>query len=271
MREAILSIGLALAVAIPALFGLIPAWISLFGILALLIIKDVIMAFITRGLPMECVNARLFGGIMWARSMEAGYWEIKRRFPKAGMIHTDTTAYNVAPGRIRNVDGIPFAIVPEHTGYNVGVDHALLIDELKKRGVTSILDVCNVDEFGYFESFKDDPRIKDLFKTYLDVKDGKEKAGGVFFIKPWPINLDDFYKYTKEASSPVGQKANIRIGIAQGLFDRLGGNKGLWILGGLCCVLIALVAILIFRSGGNQLPENMRWVIENTGRTVIPG
>lgn len=266
MKE-VFVIGLVLAIALPTIFGVIPAAIGGGTFILLNTIYLVALWWLMRGLPNEVVATRLRGGILWAINRDTGELDVKRYVPVSGMIHTPEASYNLIKNRVLNVDGVPIGIAPEHTGYNVGINEALLLDELKARGINSIRDICDVDPYGRFLNFNNDERIKDLRDKYYNIKTGKEEAGGIFYIKPWPINLDGFHHYTSKAANPVFQKANIKYGIWQGLFGQ-GGSGWKWAIGIGLAICIGLLIFILIRGGGGSTSENIRYIVDNAGRIV---
>jgi hypothetical protein len=96
----------------------------------------------------------------------------------------------------------------------------------------------------------------------------KEKYGQIPGVQ---IDLDgfsDFYRYSKEASNPYHQDANVKQGIAQGLGEQKKSNTGLWVLLGVIVgVVVAIVAAKFLGGGGGE--QIIRIVSENI-ETVTP-
>lgn len=251
MKMFIASIGIGIAVAVPTIFGLLPPIIGASALLMLIVIKDLIFAIFARGAPMELIKARMSGGVVLGIVKRTREIVFGRFHPSAGMINTGKHgSFNLMPERLYSLGGVAFGIAPEKIGYNVGVDHAQLVAELKKRGINKISEVCDVDEYGQVLNFKDDPRIKDLKVV----------------MKPELTTFDDFYKYTTEAANPIHQDANIKLGIAQGLLGKEMG-KIAWLIGaGVLIFLVCLGAFVLLQWGGGGKPVEI--IIDNARHVI---
>lgn len=261
------------AVAVPTMFGFIPAVIGVAAMLLIAVLKDVIMMVLLRGLPMAMASCRMQGGMLWGvvkrnKTILAG-----RINPSAGMTSTEKHGrFTLVGSQTYNLDGIPIGFAPEDVGYNVGFEHVALVNILKARGINDITEVCDVDEFGYFKNWKDDERIRDLKEDDETIKALREKYGPT---PGSPMDLSgfgDFHRYTQQASNPYHQDVNVKQGIAQGLGrSEKGVNTGLWVVVGVIigAVLVLGVSFLLGGKGGEQV---VRVVTDNagSGTTVIP-
>lgn len=255
MKMFILVIILSVLAGIPTMIGVIPTFIGVPAMLLITIIFVAIFAVFSRGPAMEMIRARMFGGLLAMVMRRDKRARLERFEPQGGMIHTGKHgSFNIMSDRIYSLHGLPLAVFPEKVGYNVGIDHAQLVDELKKLGIANIGEVCDLDDYGRFLNFKDDPRIKDL----------KIK------VEPWQAGFDDFYKYTTEAANPIHQDANIKIGIAQGLLGKEMGKLA-WLIGaGILVFLVCLGVFVLLQWGGGGSQEPIRIIVENGAGTVIP-
>ena len=252
MKMFIIPIVMATLVAIPTIVGIIPVVIGAGALLALIIFTNLIVWAFARGLPVEIMNVRMRGGMLWGVIKHTGQLLIKRFQPTAGMVRTERHGtFNIEPEGLLNVDGIPLGLAPEDVGYNIRATDAQLIGELKKRGVTDISEVCDIDPYGYVTNFKDDPRIKDLKLN----------------IEPKQLNFRDFEKYVTKAANPHGIDANIEIGIQQGQRKEI--TRLMLVLFAGFAVLLACIGLwlLLGSRGGEQI---VKVVYENTIPTVIP-
>lgn len=264
----IVPIILVVGMAVPTILGIIPAVLGASAMLLIVILKDVIMMFFLRGLPMAMAACRMQGGMLWGvvkrnKTIRAG-----RIDPLAGMTPTkEHGRFTLVGSQMYNLDGVPIGFAPEDTGYNVGFDQIALVNLLKARGIEDITEVCDVDEYGYFSGWKDDPRIRDLKADDETIKKLKQKYGLTPGVQIDLSGFSEFHHYTKQASNPYHQDVNVKQGIAQGLGVREKmGNVGLWVLVG---VIVGAVLTLVasFLLGGEQV---VTVIVDNTGSTTIP-
>ena len=269
-KAIILPLLAVVAIAIPTMLGLIPAVIGVAAMLMVAALKDVIMAVFLRGLPMAIATCRMRGGMIWAVIKRGGRIRAGRVEPRAGMVPTkEHGRFTLMGRRVYNLDGVPIAFAPEDVGYNVGFDHAAIVNILRARGINDITEVCDLDQYGFVVGFKDDPRIRDLKEDDKTIRRLREKYGMIPGVEIDLTGFDDFVKYTVAAASPFHQDVNIKEGISQGLMRReKGANVGLWvIIGVIVGAVIAFVAAWLLGGHGG---ETVVKVVENAGSSVIP-
>lgn len=168
MKSFLLPLIAVLAVCALGIFNIIPAIFCFMIILVVVILKDFIFMFFSRGIPMEIMKARMFGGLLLGIITRAKEMLVGRFQSKAGMIETkEHGLFNVMPSRLYNLGGVALGIAPENVGYNVGIDHAQFIEELKRRGIGDIRELCYLNKFGQVIGFRDDPRIRDILGSII--------------------------------------------------------------------------------------------------------
>lgn len=265
----IVPILIIVGVAIPTILGFIPVVIGASAMLLVVILKDVIMMFFLRGLPMAMAACRMQGGMLWGIVKRNKTIRIGRINPLAGMTPTEEHGrFTLMGSRTYNLDGVPIGFAPEDIGYNVGFDHVSLVNLLKARGVHDITEVCDVDDYGYFENWKDDPRIRDLKADDETIKALQKKYGLVPGVQIDLSGFNDFHHYTKQAANPYHQDVNVKQGIAQGLGKREKvGNIGLWVLAGVIVGAVLTLVASFLLGGGEQV---VKVIVDNTGSTTIP-
>lgn len=241
------------------MIGYIPAFLGIPAMLIVVLIKDIIFMTFARGLPMTIISTRMMGGLLWAVVKKTGEIVVDRFMPQAGMVFTKIHgAFTVMSERVFRVGGVPIGFAPENAGYNIGFDHVKLVKELEKRGIHDIREIADVNEYGQITGLKDDPRIKDIKKKINIVPEQVDLHG-----------FDDFYRYMAEAANPYHQDANIKLGIAQGMF--WGKPEGLGKIAMIGIVvfisIIAMGALYMLTSGGGE--QIVRVIVDNGG-TVIP-
>jgi hypothetical protein len=251
MKGIIIPLGAAAAAGVLGIVNIIPPFFAIILVLAILLCRDVVLMALMRGLPYSIVTQRIQGGIMWGVWNKTNTVKVGRFQPMAGTIQTQNHGlFNVMPDRIIKIDGVPFGFAPDGVGYNIGFDHALLIKELKKRGIDKVQDVADMGPHGEILGWKDDKRIEDL-KTKFE-----------FTPTPGePLELsgfNDIYRYTREAANPYHMDARVKIGISQGLEgqQRSGPNWGLYILG-IACVIGAVIALVVIFGGNEEIVVNV--------------
>lgn len=262
MKGIILPLIGVVCVAIPTIFGIIPPVLGVLAMLVMVLLKDVLITVLARGLPWAIITQRIRGGLLWGVWDKTNNIKIDRFDPVAGTIVTKKHgSFNIMPSRLFKVDGVPIGIAPEGVGYNVGLDHVLLINELKRRGITDIRDVADVNEFGQIQGWKDSPHIKDLRKKFnLNVGEGMSLDLSGF---------NDFYKYCAEAANPYHQDARVKIGIAQGIIKPEGGRYNWLVYVGVMVLLVGIgVGVLLMLRGGEE--QIIRIITDNAIPTVIP-
>jgi len=251
MKAFLAPLAIFIAIAIPTLFGIIPAVIGVAALLLIVVIKDIIIMVFARGAPLEMIKMRMTGGILWGVVKHTGQLMIKRFQPSAGMVRTGHHGtFNIEPEGLLYVDGMPLGIAPEDVGYNIRVTDAQLVEEMKKRGISDIHEVCDMDPYGYVLNFKDDPRIKDL---KIDVK-------------PRQISLKNFAKYVTAAANPHGVDANIEIGIKQARKKDI--TKMAWLVGAGILIFLVCIGVFVLLSSGRV--QEVKVIVENTVPQVIP-
>jgi hypothetical protein len=257
-------------VAVPTIFGFIPPLIGVLALLLIAVLKDVIMMVFLRGLPMAMAACRMQGGSLWGVVKRDKTIKVGRIAPSAGMTGTKQHGkFTVVGSQMYSLDGVQIGLAPEDVGHNVGFDHVSLVNLLRSRGINNITDVCDLDEYGYFAGWKDDPRIKDLREDDETIRKLKQKYCPTPGVQIDLSGFNDFHLYTKYASSPYHQDLNIKQGIAQGLGKGAkGANVGLWVLLGVIAgAAIAFIAAFLL---GNRVPEEAVRVVANNVRPVIP-
>ncbi len=246
--------------------NIIPPVISIFVILALIGCRDVILMFLMRGLPYAIILQRLSGGVLFGVWDKQNTIKVDRFVPVAGTIQTKRHGFfNLMSDRIYNIDGVPFAVAPANIGYNVGIDQALLVKEIKKRGFSQISDYADLNEHGQVVGLKDKPELRDLKKKF----EFKPPAG-----EPLDLSgMNDLYRYTKEASNPYHMDARVKMGISQGLGGEQtkGPNYGLYIVA-IIAIIAGLVALSLILGQHQPAETAIRVITENsaTTPTVIP-
>lgn len=265
---------------VPAVLGVIPGVIAIFlggcGILGIACVLAMLLVFLVetailmvfaRGAPDAMISARAQGGMMWGIVKAGKRIVIGKVEPKAGMITTKHGAFNVLNSEIYSLDGVPIGFAPEKTGYNVGFDHVALVNILKARGINSITEVCDVDDFGYFKNWKDDERIRDLRADDETIKALRQKYTHTPGVTIDLGGMDGFYKYTKEASNPYHQDAQIKQGISQGLLGKSDKTRiGLFVAGMAAIAIAAFVAIVII--SGQRGEVVIRTVVDNASHVI---
>jgi len=254
----------AIAAGALGIFEIIPSFFAILVILVIIFLRDFILMYLMRGLPYAMMMQRMSGGIMFGIWNKQNNIKMDRFTPIAGVVQTAAHGlFNLMPERIYKMDGIPFAIAPANVGYNVGFDHALLVSELEKRGISQITDIADVDEYGQVLNFKDSPLVADLKDKFdLNPTIGKPlELGG----------MNAFYRYTKEASNPYHQDARVKIGISQGVTNPPHGtNWGLYIM--LCVfALCGVIALSLILNQNAPVETVVRVVQDNLVPTIIPG
>jgi len=264
----IIPIILIVGVAIPTILGFIPAVLGASAMLLIVILKDIIMMFFLRGLPMAMAACRMQGGMLWGVVKKNKTIRAGRINPSAGMTPTEEHGrFTLMGPQMYSLDGIPIGFAPEDVGYNVGFDHVSLVNMLKARGINDITEVCDVDEFGYFKNWKDDPRIRDLKADDETIKELRQKYGMIPGVQINLSGFSDFHHYTKQAANPYHQDVNVKQGIAQGLGKgEKGVNVGLWVLVGVIVGAVLTLVASFLLGGGDQA---VRVIVDNGG-TVIP-
>lgn len=252
-----LIIGYIFAMTIAALltgFVMVHPLIGAIVMLSLSITFLMLFLVIARGPAMQFMKARLHGGMILTVVKRDRQAKFGRIMPHAGMARTrDHGAFTMMPGKIYSAGGTPWAVAPENVGYNVGIDHAQLVDELKKRGINNVTEIADVDAYGRVLNFKDDERIKDLKKKYD--------------VKPEMTSFDDFYRYTTEAANPIHQEANISLGINQGLLGQAVQKYGFIIAAGIGMMFACVgVYMLLQQSGGGT--ETIEIIIDNAKHVI---
>jgi len=270
-KAIIIPLLIVAGIAVPTMFGLIPPVLGVAAMLMVVALKDIIMMIFLRGLPMAIASCRMRGGMLWAVIKRGGRIRAGRVEPKAGMVPTkEHGRFTLMGRRVYNLDGVPIAFAPEDIGYNIGFDHAALVNILRARGINDITEVCDVDKYGFVVGFKDDPRIRDLKEDDETIRKLREKYGMIPGVEIDLTGFDDFVKYTMAAASPFHQDVNIKEGISQGLMKRdKGGNVGLWvIIGVIVGAVIAFVAAWLLGGHGG---ETVVKIVENAATgTIIP-
>lgn len=260
MKGILLPLCGAIAAGAVGVLELIPAWIAIVIILIIVGARDFVLMALARGLPWAIVTQRIRGGILWGVWNKGNNVKIDRFEPIAGTISTKKHgSFNIMAERLFRIDGVPIGIAPDGVAYNVGFDHIALINELKKRGVSKVQDVADIDEYGQFLGWKDDKRIRDLQdKLEFNPNIGEPMDLGGF---------SDFYRYTTEAANPYHMDARIKIGISQGIGEtsQKGPNYGLYALIGIG-ILAAVAIAFLFMGGQSDIVVNYPG-----GTNVIPG
>ena len=254
MKGFIIALAVVCAFAVPTMLGFIPAFLGVPAMLVTIIMKDVIFLVLARGLPMAMIGARAMGGLLWGVMEKTGNIAVGKFRPKGGMTFTKGHgAYNTVTEGIVKLDGVPFAVAPEETGYNVKLEHLELLAELQRRGINNILEIIDTNEHGQFKNFKDDKRIRDI-KNELKVKLKPGDINGM--LNPRAINLpglNDFHRYAIESAHPFRQDANIQIGIAQEARGAVGKSPWPWIAAiGIIGIICLTVIFMLTREGGKQ-------------------
>ena len=256
MKMFIIPIIIATLVAIPTFVGVIPVAIGAGALLALIVTTNLLVWAFARGLPIEIMNVRMRGGMLWGVIKHTGQLLIKRFQPTAGMVRTERHGtFNIEPEGLLNVDGIPLGLAPEDVGYNIRATDAQLKEKLKELNITDISEVCDIDQFGYVTGFKDRPDLGfNADKLKID-------------LKPKQLNFRDFEKYVTKAANPHGIDANIEIGIQQGQRKEI--TRLMVILFAGFAVLLACIGLwlLIGSRGGEQI---IRVVTDNAAPVIIP-
>lgn len=254
----ILPLVIVVVFGVLTMIGYIPAFLGIPAMLIVVLIKDIIFMTFARGLPMTIIATRMSGGLLWGVIKKTGEIVVDRFMPQAGMVFTKLHgAFTIMSERIYRVGGVPIGFAPENAGYNIGFDHVRFVRELKKRGINDIREIADVNEYGQIINLKDDPRIKGI----------KKKIN----ITPEQVDLhgfDDFYRYMAEAANPYHQDANIKLGIAQGMFGGKGEKTGMIATIGVVVFIsiIAIAALYMLTSGGGE--QVVRVIVDNGG-TVI--
>jgi hypothetical protein len=272
----ILPLIVVVCIGVPTMLGILPAFLGVPAMLAVILIKDIIFIFLSRGLPIAMMTYRLLGGIVWG-IFARGEVKASRFTPLMGTVQTKKAgSFNIMPQRLIKFDGVPMGIAPEKVSYNVGFDHIALIDELKKRGINDIQEIIDVNEYGQFENFKDDDKIKDLWDAPpeflgLDARKTKEELEKLEAELQAPrkdqldmSSMDDFYRYTTVASNPYHNEARIKLGIAQGVTGKPGSSPVL-ILAVAAIIIVGILAAVHILGGQNPAP-----VVVQGGSNVIP-
>ncbi len=259
MKGFIAATVVIVAIAVPTMIGYIPAFIGVPAMILVILMKDVIFLWLARGLPMAIMMTRILGGLLWGIAGRKRI-DIDRFVPEKGTIQTKKSgSYNIMPDRLFNVGGVQLGLAPENIGYNSGLDHVQLINELKNRGINDIRDITDTNEYGQVVGIKDDERIKDI----------REKLTVTLVPSKTQIDLsgfDDFYRYTAEAANPYHHEARVTIAKAQGM---LGGEKSSalkWIAAIAVIGAVCLAVLVVLTRGGAQ---EVKVIIENGGH-VIP-
>lgn len=220
--------------------GMIPAIIGSMTMMVFAVIQLVLFSVLARGPAMEFIKTRLHGGMVLTvvrRDRQAAFGRVQAQ---AGMVKTKHHgAFNLMPEAIYSAGGISWAIAPEKVGYVVKPEHGQIAEEMKKRGVGSITEISDTDEFGRVTNLKDTKEVKDEIE-----------------VKPQMTTFDDMYKYCAEAANPIHQDTNIYLGIKQGLIGKVGEGWGKWIvLGGLGFLFAALGAYILLQGGSGKTIE----------------
>lgn len=245
MKGIYIPLAAAAAAGVLGIVEIIPPFFAIILVLALVLCRDVVLMALMRGLPYAIVTQRIQGGILWGVWNKTGNIKVGRFQPMAGTIQTKNHGlFNVMPDRIVKIDGIPFGFAPDGVGYNIGFDHALLIKELKNRGIDKVQDVADMGDNGEFLGWKDDKRIEDLktkFEFTPNIGESIDLNG-----------FNDLYRYTREAANPYHMDARVKIGISQGLDGQQqpGPNWGVYLLG--IAIVIGVVICLSFILGGQE-------------------
>lgn len=258
MKLFFIPIIICAAIGIPTIFGIVPVVLGVPVMIGSVLLVNFILGWMSRGLPYEIIKIRISGGVIMMIFKRSQQVIAKRFMPVAGVIATlKHGLYTLMPEGIRMIDGVPFLFAPEKSNYNIDMlDHILTINELKKRGINNIEEIADTDPLTHkVLGLKDDPRIADI-KAKFDVK------------TPDVINLegmDNFYRYTKEASNPAHQDMYTKLGISQGLIGARGGGSTKWIILAfiLGAVVAGVLAFIFTGRGGAQI------IIENTSH-IIP-
>lgn len=254
----ILPLVLVVVFGVLTMLDFIPVFLGIPAMLIVVMIKDVIFMTFARGLPMSIISTRMMGGLLWGVIKKTGEIVVDRFIPQAGMVFTKIHgAFTIMSERVYRVGGVPIGFAPENAGYNIGFDHVRFVKELKKLGINDIREIADVNEYGQIINLKDDPRIKDIKKKIKIIPEQVDLSG-----------FDDFYRYMGEAANPYHQDANIKLGIAQGMF---GGKEKTGMLATIgvvvFIVIIAMGALYMLTSGGG---EQVVRVIVDEGGNVIP-
>lgn len=233
--------GFIVAMAMIALvtgIGLIPAMIGSMTMVVFAVIQLVLFSVLARGPAMEFIKTRLHGGMVLTvvrRDRQAAFGRVQAQ---AGMVKTKRHGmFNLMPEAIYSAAGTAWAIAPEKVGYVVKPEHGQVAEEMKKRGVGSITEIADTDEFGRVTNLKDKKEVKDPIE-----------------IKPQMTTFDDMYKYCAEAANPIHQDTNIYLGIKQGLIGKIGEGWGKWlVLGGLAFMFCCLGVYMLLQGGGRPI------------------
>lgn len=256
----ILPLILVVVFGVVTMIGYIPVFLGIPAMLIVVLIKDVIFMTFARGLPMTIIATRMSGGLLWGVVKKTGEIVIDRFLPQAGMVFTKLHgAFTIMSERIYRVGGVPIAFAPENAGYNIGFDHVRFVKELEKRGITDIREIADVNDYGQIIGLKDDPRIKDI-KKKIKITPGQVDLSG----------FDDFYRYMAEAANPYHQDANIKLGIAQGMFGGKGDRTNMMAMAIVIFLSLLGVGVLyMLTSGGGGGEQIVRVIIDESGN-VIP-
>lgn len=267
MKGIILALVVVTMLAVPTMLGFIPAVIGAPAMLLVVLLKDVILMVLARGLPMAMITARMMGGYLWGIMDKSNNINVGRPRYKGGMTFTKKHgAYNVVTEGGVKLDGVPFYISPEEVGFNVKLVHLELLAKLKERGVNNILEIIDVNEQNQFKNFKDDQRINDL-KDELRIK--LEPGLIDNLIKPRVINLpglNDYHRYVTESAHPFRQDANIQIGVAQEARNGKQSHALIWVAVIMVVGLIGLGLLFLLMGRGGETVV----IIENAGRAAAP-
>lgn len=254
MKAIIAALVVVTALAIPTMLGFIPVFLGVPAMLLTILLKDVIFLVFARGLPMAIISTRMMGGLLWGvvRRKEI---VVDRFIPEKGMVQTKKSGdFTVVPQRLIKIAGVWMGLAPEKVGYNVGLDHVELVNQLKKRGITDIRDIIDTNEFGQAEGIKDDKRIRDIRDKLKASLEQMDLSG-----------FDDFYRYCAEAANPYHQEAMKKIGIAQGVLGKGEKSPWPWIAAIVFIGFIGLAVLYMLTGGGGEV----KVVVENASH-VIP-
>lgn len=228
--------------------GIMPAMIGAMAMVVFAVLQLVVFFVIARGPAMEFIEARLRGGMVLTvvrRDRQAAFGRVQAR---AGMLQTKNHgAFNLMPEAIYSAGGVSWGIAPEKVGYIVKPEHGQVSEEMKRRGVGSIAEIADKDDFGRVKNLKDKKVVKDSIE-----------------IKPQMTTFDNMYKYCAEAANPIHQDANIYLGIKQGLIGKIGEGWAKWlVLGALAFMFCCLGAYILLQGGGATTI-----IIDNTSHII---
>ena len=254
MKGFIAAIAVVVAIGIPTMLGIIPAFLGVPAMIAVVLIKDILFLVLARGLPATIISMRMFGGLLWGVMEKTGNIVVGKIKPRGGMAFTkEHGAYNVVNEGMVKIDGVPFCVASEEVGFNVKLEHLQLLKELKNRGINNILEVIDVNDQQQFVGWKDDPRIRDLKNKYTTLPQLVNLPG-----------LNDFHRYAIESAHPFRQDANVKIGVAQGTGQVKENKAWMWVSVILIFAVIGMAVLFMLKGGGQEV----KVIVENAAPVI---